>query len=224
MPRSFGQLILEESYLKIYSSYISPSFKEKSPNRRQGTACTKLPMSCATARSIRPRSPGSKLIPMRIQLDWDILKDWKMKIHVGGEKHVAFCATFQNSIILPYPSTSSPCKEEHPRVQIQMALIIIYVKSTWIIIQTTRQTMCSRSTKPSITWLRMWGFLTSFQEGIPRGQSWKCSSSKGLHHLSGMKRAEKKVAFALKIYSEYHQKNLWLRKHNFKKIWNKYDL
>lgn len=189
----------EEGYLKIYSSYI-PKLQRKisKPKRRQGTACTELPMSYATARSIRPRSPGSKLMQMRIQLDWDILKDGKMKIRVGGEKHVAFCASFQMPIILPYPSTSSPCKEEHPRVQIQMALIIIYVKSTWIIIQTTRQTMCSCSTKPSITWLWMWGFLTSFQEGIPRGQSWKCSSSKRLHHLSGMKRAEKKVAFAMK--------------------------
>ena len=146
-----------------------------------------------------------------------------MKIRVGGEKHVAFCATFQKPIILPYPSTSSPCKEEHPRVQIQVALIIIYVKSTWIIIQTTRQTMCSCSTKPSITWLWMWGFLTSFQEGIPRGQSWKCSSSKRLHHLSGMKRAEKKRWLSRwQIYSKYRKNNLWLRKHNFKnkQLWS----
>ena len=180
-------LIVNVSKTKNQICYI-PKLQRKlsKSKKRQGTACTKLPMSCATPRSIRPRSPGGKLMPTRIQLDWDISN--KLNIRVGVVKL---------SIFLPYPSTSSPCKEEHPRVQIQMALIIIYVKSTWIIIQTTRQTMCSRSTKPSITWLRMWGFLTSFQEGIPRSQSWKCSSSKGLHHLSGMKRA-RSVAFEMK--------------------------
>ena len=77
-----------------------------------------------------------------------------------------------------------PCEEEHPGVQVQMALLFVDVEAPWIVIQATGQAMRRRAAHPSIAAAA--APLAALQEGEPSGKPRQRSGSKGDDHLPSL--------------------------------------